>query len=93
MKKLSIRNRSYVWWNVAGIIVFVVGFLIGSIDMAIRKMSMDGGGAMPMTGGGTAMTIAGILQILGGAVAVVAFSLEMRRRLLVKRQERRLSTP
>ena len=77
------RKRSYMWWNVAGIVVFVAGFLVGSINMASR------GGSM--TGGGTAMMIAAVLQVLGGGVAVVAFALDMRRRFRVKRQGRRLS--
>jgi len=79
------RKRSYRWWNVAGIVVFVAGFLVGSINMAIQGGSMSGGGASLM--------IAAVLQILGGGVAIVAFTLEMRRRFRVKRQDRRLSTP
>jgi len=76
------RKRSYIWWNVAGIVLFVAGFLVGSINMASR------GGSM--TGAGTAMMIAAVLQVLGGGVAVVAFALDMRR-FRVKRQGRRLS--
>lgn len=78
--KLTMHRRSYVWWNVAGIAMFVAGFLVGSISMATG----DGGSLMPL---------AAVLQIIGGAVAVVAFTLEMRRRARVKRQERHLSTP
>ena len=84
MRKLTMRRRSYIWWNVAGIAVFVAGFLVGSINMASR------GGSM--TGGGTAMMIAAVLQALGGGVAAFAFALDMRRRFRVKRQGRRLST-
>ena len=62
------RKHSYRWWNVAGIVVFVAGFLVGSINMASR------GGSM--TGGETAMMIAAVLQALGGGVAVVAFALD-----------------
>ena len=86
MRKLTLRKRSYIWWNVAGIVVFVAGVLVGSIGMATR-------GGMSMGGGGSVMIIAGVLQILGGAVAVVAFTLEMRRRFRLKRQERSLTTP
>lgn len=85
MRRLTLRKRSYVWWNVAGLLVFVAGFLVGSIAMARGGMSMGGGA--------TAMTIAGVLQVAGGAVAAGAFTLEMRRRFRLKRQERRLSTP
>jgi hypothetical protein len=85
MRKLTMHKRSYIWWNVAGIVVFFAGFLVGSIDMATRGDAMSGGGI--------AMTIAAVLQVLGGGVAVVAFSLEMRRRFHAKRQDRRLSTP
>jgi hypothetical protein len=38
------RKRSYIWWNVAGIVVFVAGLLVGSINMASRGGSMTGGG-------------------------------------------------
>ncbi len=65
-------NRSYIPWNVAGILVAVIGFIIGSTKGL-------GGGSDTVT------TVAAVLGTLGAVLAVVAFVLEVLRRRRISR--------
>ena len=60
------KRRSYVWWNVVGVVIAIVGFVIGSF-----RGTMGGGGAH--TAIGASIGIAGV------AMAVTAYVLERRR--------------
>jgi len=64
-------KRSYIPWNVAGVVVAVVGFVVGSLPAPV--------------GGGTHTTIADAAGLLGAAVAVGAFALETLRRRRTRR--------
>jgi uncharacterized membrane protein YhaH (DUF805 family) len=60
------NRKSYVWWNVVGVAIAIVGFVIGSL-----KGTMGGGGAH--TAIGASIGIAGVVM------AVTAHVLERRR--------------
>ena len=68
-------HRSYVWWNIAGVVIAIVGFAVGSL-----KGTMGGGGAHTAFGAAVGIT--------GAVIALTAFVLEWRRRRRVRGTDR-----
>jgi drug/metabolite transporter (DMT)-like permease len=60
-------QRSYVPWNIAGIVIAVAGFAVGSLRGV-------------MGAGGAHSTIGAIVGLTGAIIATAAFVLERRRR-------------
>jgi drug/metabolite transporter (DMT)-like permease len=65
--------RSYVPWNIAGVVIAIIGFAVGSL-----KGVMGAGGAHS--------TIGAVVGLTGAVIATAAFVLERRRRRRYKHQ-------
>jgi len=65
--------RSYIPWNIAGVVIAVVGFAVGSL-----RGVMGAGGAHSIIGA--------VVGLTGAVIASAAFVLERRKRRGVKRQ-------
>ncbi len=65
-------ERSYVQWNIAGIVIAVAGFAVGSLRGV-------------MGAGGAHSTIGATVGLAGAVIATTAFVLERRRRRRARR--------
>jgi membrane-bound ClpP family serine protease len=61
------HTRSYIPWNIAGIVVAIIGFVIGALKG-------------PMGGGGAHTAIGAALGVIGTLTALAAYALERRHR-------------
>jgi membrane associated rhomboid family serine protease len=72
-ERARMSQRSYVRWNIAGIVIAITGFAVGSL-----KGVMGAGGAHS--------TIGAIVGLTGAVIATTAFALEHRRRRHLRRE-------
>jgi drug/metabolite transporter (DMT)-like permease len=66
-------ERSYVPWNILGVVVAIVGFAVGSLRGV-------------MGAGGAHSTIGAVVGLTGAVIATAAFVLERRRLRRYRRQ-------
>lgn len=63
----KLAQRSYIWWNIAGVVIAIAGFTVGSL-----RGTMGGGGAHTVVGAAIGMT--------GALIAFSAYVLHWHRR-------------